>query len=141
MLQQTLPESTRPSSPMRRLHLLIEDPTLAGARLSDEWRGGMDVTICSGPTSDRDVCPLVLDGRCPLGPVDVVVCGLNGPWARSVHAAWLETPLLVVDAREGIGGSPPERFKHHMGTALAAMISPALRIGTFGTTGRRPSEQ
>jgi hypothetical protein len=112
---------------MRRLRILIEDPTLATAWLGDEWRAGMEVAICSGPSSDREECPLVMDGRCPLGPVDVVVCGLDGPWARSVHAAWLEKPLLVVDAREGIEGSAPERFKHHIGAALAAIISPVMR--------------
>jgi hypothetical protein len=127
MFQRTLPVPEGASAPMRRLRILIEDPTLGTARLGNEWRAGMEVRICSGPSSDHEQCPLVMDGCCPLGPVDVVVCALDGPWARSVHAAWLETPLLVVDAREGIEGSAPERFKHHIGAALAAIVSPVMR--------------
>jgi hypothetical protein len=127
MFQRTLPVPLGPSPPMRRLRVLIEDPTLGTARLDDQWRAGMEVTICSGPSSDDEVCPLVMDGRCPLGPVDVVVCALEGPWARSVHAAWLDTPLQVVDARDGIDGSAPKRFRHHIGAALAAIVSPVMR--------------
>jgi hypothetical protein len=126
VLQRTLPAPAAPSLPMRPLRILIEDPILATAQLSDGWRGGMEVTICSGPSSDGELCPLVMDGRCPVEPVDVVVCGLGRPWGRSVHAAWLETPLLVVDARDGNEGSAPERFKHHIGAALAAIISPVM---------------
>ena len=124
MLHRTLRVPTGPSPPMHRLRLLIEDPTLAAAGLSDEWRGQMEVSICSGPSSDREGCPLVLEGQCPLGSVDVVVCALDGPWARSVHMAWLDASVRVVDARGYLEECAAERFRHHIGAALSAIISP-----------------
>src|SRR5437588_435797 len=56
---------------------------------------GMDVRLCSGPTSERECCPLVSDGFCPLGPCDVVVSDIEGAWASPVHRAWQQLGVPV----------------------------------------------
>ena len=72
MLHRTLRVPTGPSPPMHRLRLLIEDPTLAAAGLSDEWRGQMEVSICSGPRRTRGM------PACPRRPVSIGVGRCRG---------------------------------------------------------------
>jgi hypothetical protein len=73
---------------------------------------GVDVVVCSGPTACGDVCPLVLDGDCPVGRPDVVVCGLSGEWRPSVENAWRAegVPVVSVDG--------PLTWPSHVGAAL-----------------------
>ena len=72
---------------------------------------GVDVVVCSGPRERGEVCPLVLDGACPAGRPDVVVCALSGEWRTSVENAWRAEGVPVV----GVGG---ETWPSHVGAAL-----------------------
>ena len=78
--------------PGRRPLLLVESDQLSGARPVP----GFDVIVCSGPESGADTCPLVLDGACPVGKPDVVVCSLGDDWRRPVAAAWRQEGVPVV---------------------------------------------
>jgi hypothetical protein len=82
------------------------------------WHARIQVVACTGPHDEREVCPLVTDGHCPLGRPDVVVTALDGPWDRSVLAAWTETGTPLVDARDVVTTDPAERLAHHVGAAL-----------------------
>jgi hypothetical protein len=116
MLQRTTAIST-PPAPGRPLRVLIEDPAL----IADEPAvptDAIEVTVCSGPRDERDVCPLVMDGTCPLAPCDIVVSALKGPWAPSVRAAWAETSTQIVDATDLAATDPTERLHHHIGAAI-----------------------
>ena len=81
-----------PPLPTRPLRVLIEDPALVADDLATPT-AAIDVTACSGPCDERELCPLVMDGRCPLGPCDIVVSALTGRGrqparglGRDVHA-------------------------------------------------------
>jgi hypothetical protein len=123
----TLPEA--PRGPVRPVRVLIEDPALLSGAL--DAPGGFEVVACSGPR-DADVCPLVMDGTCPLGPCDVVVTTLAGPWARSVRAAWQEAGAVVVDTVDVVAADPNARLSHHVGAAIQ-------RLWPSGTTEERRS--
>jgi hypothetical protein len=103
--------------PLPLLRVLIEDPLLAGEDLPVP-RAPVEVTVCSGPCAIDETCPLVMDGSCPHGPFDVVVSALGGPWARSVCAAWGQTPTPVVDASDVRDTDPTQRLAHHLGVAF-----------------------
>ena len=62
-----------------------------------------------------------MDGRCPLGEFDVVVGALDGPWARSVRAAWAQTGVPYAAIAPDAAASAEERLAHHVGAALAAL--------------------
>lgn len=121
MLRRDLPAPPAPARP-RRLRILIEDPQLLQADLPPPGPA-LDLTVCGGPCGD-EVCPLVLDGACPLGPCDAVVTALDGVWARSVQAAWERTATPVVDARELATTDAVERLTHHVGAALQRLWEP-----------------
>jgi hypothetical protein len=116
MLQRTI-ASKPPLSPARPLRVLIEDPGLILDELATPT-AAIHVTACNGPRDERDVCPLVMDGTCPLGPCDIVVSALEGPWAPSVCAAWAETSTPLVDASDLDATDPTERLRHHIGAAI-----------------------
>jgi len=107
--------TTPPRIPLRPVRVLVEDPRAMSGDL--QAPPAFEVTTCAGP-GEGEVCLLVMDGRCPLGPCDVVVTALDGPWARSVRAAWLETGTAVVDAGELATADPSARLAHHVGAAM-----------------------
>ena len=117
------PQKQEPAPPLRHVRVLIEDAELAAAACDHGATGWCEVTVCSGPLTVHDACPLVLDGQCPLGPVDVVVCALEGEWSQSVHAAWREAGTTVVDARALAAGPPDQRLTHHLGVAFSARLN------------------
>jgi hypothetical protein len=88
----------------RRPHVLIEGGGLDGAFTGPVPTGrlGADVTVCSGPESAFDGCPLVADGRCPAGRPDVVVCAIQDEWRGAVVAAWRELGVPVVEAGSAV---------------------------------------
>jgi hypothetical protein len=106
-----------PPFPGRPLRVIIEDPALIVDDLATPT-AAIEVTACSGPRDEREVCPLVMDGTCPLEPCDVVVSALEGPWAPSVRAAWAETSTPVVDATDLTATDPTERLHLHIGAAV-----------------------
>jgi hypothetical protein len=116
MLQRTTAINP-PPVPGRPLQVLIEDPALITDHLATPT-DAIEVTLCSGPRNEGDVCPLVMDGTCPLTPCDIVVSALKGPWARSVRAAWAETSTQIVDATDLAATDPTERLHHHIGAAI-----------------------
>jgi hypothetical protein len=116
MLQRSITVNP-PPLPTRPLRVLIEDPALVADDLATPT-AAIDVTACSGPCDERELCPLVMDGRCPLGPCDIVVSALTGPWAPAVRAAWAETSTPVVDAVGLTATDPAERLQHHVGAAI-----------------------
>lgn len=109
----TVPEA--PRGPVRPVRVLIEDPVLLGRAL--DAPAGFELVACAGPR-DAEVCPLVVDGTCPLGPCDVVVTALAGPWARSVRAAWQEAGAVLVDTGGLAAADPNARLNHHVGAAI-----------------------
>ena len=115
-------EATRAPLPPPRVRVLIEDAAIAADTCGLRDVTWCDVMVCSGPITVHDACPLVLEGRCPLGPVDVVVSAIEGEWAPSIHAAWRETGTTVVDARTLAVDPPDERLAHHLGAAITARI-------------------
>lgn len=121
MLRRAIASAPAPA-PQRGLRILIEDPLLLPADLPPPG-SAFDVTVCAGPC-DGEVCPLVMDGACPLAPCDAVVTALDGPWARSVHAAWTRTGTPVVDARHVAATDAAERLTHHVGAALQRLWEP-----------------
>jgi hypothetical protein len=120
---------SRPSAaPIRPLQVLIEDPRVD---LSEDVRvWPFDVTVCAGPESDTEECPLVMDGSCPLGRFDVVVGAVRGPWAASVRAAWAETGTAYADGSGTTAGDSADLVACHIGAALQALYARALRAGT-----------
>jgi hypothetical protein len=105
------------------LRVLVEDPVLIAGDVHPPIP--VAITLCSGPCDEREICPLVTDGRCPLGRFDVVVSSLNGAWGRSVRAAWAETATPVADATELAASDPGERLTHHIGTAIQRLFAEA----------------
>jgi hypothetical protein len=122
MLQRTIPTQPTPV-PGRHVRVLLEDPALIVDDLETP-AAAIDVTVCGGPRDEREVCPLVMDGTCPLGPCDVVVSALEGSWAPSVRAAWAETSTTMVDARDLAATDPTERLHHHIGAAIQRLCAP-----------------
>jgi hypothetical protein len=122
MLQRTTAISP-PPFPGRPLRVLIEDPALIVDDLAKPT-AAIEVTVCSGPGDEREVCPLVMDGTCPLGLCDIVVSALEGPWAPSVRAAWAETSTPMVDATDLAATDPAERLHHHIGAAIQRLWAP-----------------
>jgi hypothetical protein len=122
MLQRT---TALNASPLlgRPLRVIIEDPALIVDDLAAPT-GAIEVTACSGPCDEREVCPLVMDGTCPLGPCDIVVSALEGPWAPSVRAAWAHSPTPMVDATDLAVTDPAQRLHHHIGAALQRLWAP-----------------
>jgi hypothetical protein len=116
MLQRSTAISP-PPLPARPLRVLIEDPALIVDDLATPT-ASIEVTACSGPRGEREVCPLVMGGSCPIEPCDVVVSALTGPWAPSVRAAWAQTSTPMVDATELTATDPTERLHHHIGAAI-----------------------
>jgi hypothetical protein len=105
------------------VRVLIEDPALIVDDLETPT-AAIDVTVCGGPRDEREVCPLVMDGTCPLGPCDIIVSALEGSWAPSVRAAWAETSTPMVDARDLAATDPTERLHHHIGAAIQRLCAP-----------------
>ena len=107
-MQQQIPAGWSRKRP-NRVRVLIEDPS-AALRVSDFRlfeEAGLDVALCHGP-DDREPCPLVLQGECPLAPeADVVVIGggLGGHDRQELATAWQH---------------------HHPGTPILAEVSTAL---------------
>ena len=116
MLQRTT-ASNPPPVPGSRLRALIEDAALSVDDLATPT-AAIDVTACSGPRDERDVCPLVMEGTCPLGPCDIVLSALNGLWAPSVRAAWAQTSTPMVDATDLAATDPTERLHRHIDAAI-----------------------
>lgn len=116
MLQRTT-ASNPPPVPVSRLRVLIEDAALSVDDLATPT-AAIDVTACSGPRDERDVCPLVMEGTCPLGPCDIVLSALNGLWAPSVRAAWAQTSTPMVDATDLAATDPTERLHRHIDAAI-----------------------
>lgn len=109
-------------SPVTRPVLLVEgDPAdltrLARRRIAD---AGFDLVMCSGPSCPAEACPLVVDGSCPAGRPDVVVCDVQGEWRHSVEAAWRQDGVPVLTRPEG-------RDLDYAGAALKALF--AARTG------------
>ena len=109
------------------LRIIVEDPQLVEPLLHTPT-SAVEVAVCAGPC-EGEVCPLVMMGRCPLAPCDAVVTALDGPWARSVRAAWREAGTPVVDARELAVTDPGERLRHHVGAALQKLWAPLVAQG------------
>jgi hypothetical protein len=98
------------------VRLLVEDAEIVPREVVPPT-SAFEIAACSGPR-EGEVCPLVTTGTCPLGPFDVVVCALDGPWARSVAAAWADTSTPVVDASQTAIADPTGRLRHHVGAAV-----------------------
>jgi hypothetical protein len=126
MRRQTITPGPTPTSELR-LRIIVEDPRLVEPALHTST-GAVEVAVCAGPC-DGEVCPMVMMGSCPLGPCDAVVTALDGPWARSVRAAWRSTGTPVVDACELATTDPGERLRHHVGAALKALWAPLVAQG------------
>jgi hypothetical protein len=67
------------------------------------------------------VCPLVMDGTCPLGDFDAVVSALDGPWASPIRRAWEQSTTRIVDASTCEVTDPSARLAHHIGAAMHAL--------------------
>ena len=140
MQHDTLNGITRTATPLRPLRILIEDPDLhlASCQGAPETTLGFEITVCTGPACDAEECPLVMDGSCPVGDVDVVVSALGGPWSRSVRAAWAETGICYADTTGLPAVNDDERLRHHLGAALHALAA-AGSPRTRAAHGRKPS--
>ena len=102
----------------RRPIMLIEDDSsdLSYIDKNSILAAGFDLVVCSGPASAHDECPLVMEGACPAGRPDVVVCDLHGEWRRSVERAWCLEGVPVVTTAGGADAG------HHLGAALCALL-------------------
>lgn len=107
-----------------RPRILVEDDSLdlTTLDLSPLCAGALDIVVCSGPQSDRDPCPLVVDGTCPAHErPDVVVSALreDNPWRASVSAAWAKegVPVAIVHPDE-----LPLVWPAHLGAAVRALL-------------------
>lgn len=115
-MQRRRAVSSGSSTPMRPIKIVIEDAGLASSGVPLRAPRGVDLCICSGPSSDHEICPLVTDRACPFGPCDVVVSSLDGPWAESVDAAWRATgvPVTSVDG-EHLGAAYQALYRASFG--------------------------
>lgn len=112
-MQQQIPAGWGRKRRPNRVRVLIEEPSAAlrgsDFRLFEE--AGLDVAVCHGP-DDREPCPLVLEGECPLAPeADVVVIGGGLDHDRQELAeAWQlhhpGTPILA-EVSTALGEEPP----------------------------------
>jgi hypothetical protein len=110
--------------PMRPVRILIEDPQIDLSESSQLRVWPVDVTVCAGPASDTEECPLVTDGGCPLGRFDVVVGALHGSWAPSVRAAWAEIDTPYADGSGITAQDPTNRLAYHIGAAVQVLYAP-----------------
>ncbi|MEA3054574.1 MAG: hypothetical protein QOD30_6 [Actinomycetota bacterium] len=108
------------TTPVPLVRVLVEDAVIARAAADLEIPAGFSVTVCSGPFSAAEPCPLVTDSACPHGVPDVVVSNLTGPWAHSVRAAWKDADVPV--AESGGDGTAQQRLDHAMGAAISAFF-------------------
>jgi hypothetical protein len=106
------------------VRVLIEDPQVDLSETGQLRAWPIDVSVCAGPASDTEECPLVMEGACPLGRFDVVVGALRGPWAPSVRAAWAETGIAYADGSGITAEDPADRVAHHIGAAIQALYAP-----------------
>jgi hypothetical protein len=123
MRQQSIPSIGTPA-PIRPLRILIEDPQADLAEGGQFRAWPFDVSVCAGPASDSEECPLVMDGACPFAGFDVVVGALRGPWAASVRAAWAETGIAYADGSGNPAEDPSDRIAYHIGAAIHALYAP-----------------
>lgn len=124
MRQQSIPSIGTPV-PIRPLRILIEDPQVDLSESGQQLRAWpFDVSVCAGPASDTEECPLVMDGACPLGRFDVVVGALRGPWAPSVRAAWAETGIAYANGSGITAEDPSDRVAYRIGAAIQALCAP-----------------
>lgn len=131
MRQRSLPSTEEHEFPHRRLRLVIEDRDLAGdGQLGEDLALAFDVSVCSGPGSDREVCPLVTEGRCPLAPCDVVVSAVDGPWSRAVRAAWRQAGVPLVEAPEIRTTDAGVRLDRAVASAIAAVVPAGPPVGS-----------
>ena len=102
----------------RRPIMLIEDDSQDLSYIDKDriLAAGFDLVVCSGPASVHEECPLVMDGVCPAGRPDVVVCDLQGEWRRSVERAWCLEGVPVTST----AGAPDG--VHQLGAALCALL-------------------
>ena len=133
MLHRSVPPKAGP--PVRRARVVIEDLVLADAVLDQCETVGMEITICSGPRSEHEICPLVVDGTCPVGSCDVVVCGLDGPWAHSVEQAWQREGVLFARTAPDPSSPPTRRLDASVGEAVRMLFA-----AQYGTPGQEPAE-
>jgi hypothetical protein len=127
MLHHDFPcRSRTPGQPIR---VLIESDRLARATIEHRSFAGADVTICSGPGGTAEYCPLVGDGRCPLGECDVVVSSLDGPWADAVQAAWVDRGTVATQIVDD-GTAAQALFDQHLGAAVGALFRRSYGPGT-----------
>jgi hypothetical protein len=120
MLQRSMSHPSQTPGP--RLRVLVEDTRLAALPLDGATVGGADVAVCSGPHSESEPCPLVTEGRCPMGSFDAVVCALDGPWAHSVRRAWSEQNAVVANVDPDVALDVNDQLKAHVGAALQAVF-------------------
>jgi hypothetical protein len=123
MRQQSIPSTGTPL-PIRPLRILIEDPQVDLAESGQLRAWPFDMSVCAGPASDSEECPLVMDGACPFARFDVVVGALRGPWAPSVRAAWAETGIAYADGSGITAEDPADRIAYHIGAAIQALYAP-----------------
>ena len=120
MWQQSISHPSQ--APGRRPRVLIEDERLADLPLERAAAAGVDVRVCSGPQSEREACPLVTDGACPLGSFDAVVSALHGPWAQPVRRAWSQQNTVMAKAQRDAELSLQDQLDAHVGAALQAVF-------------------
>jgi hypothetical protein len=68
-----------------------------------------------------------MDGECRFGQFDVVVGALEGPWSRSVRAAWAQTGVAYADGTGITAGDSTDRVANHIGAAVQALYASSLR--------------
>jgi len=131
MLQRRLPSRSGPDLPQRQLRLVIEDPVIARDRGPVEAGATpFDVRVCAGPRSSAEVCPLVTEGRCPLGPCDAVVTAIDGPWAHCVRAAWRQAGVPVVEVPGGGATDARVRLDRAVAATMAALAPTDPPVGS-----------
>lgn len=123
MYSRMIPAQLSPF-PFRPLRVLVEDPAVAAVDAPPP-APGIEITTCAGPRDEMEECPLVMDGRCPLGEFDVVVTALTGAWRRSVRAAWELQGTAIVDGSDVPITDPVRRLDHHIGSALLRLAEAA----------------
>ena len=120
MRNDQIEASHRSLVPLPPVRVLVEDKVVACADEDLTVPPGFEVTVCSGPFSASEVCPLVTERACPHGTPDVVVSNLDGRWAQSVRAAWIDAGVPLV---AGTGdGSAQRRLDRAIGAAVSAFF-------------------
>lgn len=114
--------------PGHRPLILVEDDSLdlTTLDLTPHCGDAFDIVVCSGPTGDLDVCPLVMSGTCPVGVPDVVVSALGATnhWRSSVARAWEcdGVPVVRVDPGEGL------EWPEHIGVAVHRLTHSSFMV-------------